>query len=119
MSGEAAGTGATPTPNETPAAGATPAITEGTPAVTPDPREEALGDKGKELLKELRTENKTLATQLKEIQDRFKADDDKVATAAKEKSDKEAADAKAALDKDKSETDKLQERLDAMQARLV
>lgn len=103
------GTGATPDPN---------AVTPD-PNATPDPREAALGDAGKELLKELRRENKELANTVKSLAERAKGEDDAAAQAEADRIAAEEADRIAAEDKDKSSDQKLEERLAAMQERLV
>lgn len=105
--------------------GATPTGDEGsgnTPeekVVTPDPREAELGDKGAELLKELRGENKTLKQTVKEITDRLKAEDDAKAKAKVDKDKADAAAIKAKDDAEKSENEKLNERLDTLNAKIV
>ena len=125
MSGEAtaSATPATPKDGDPGETGATAPGTGGNPTGNEDPgedpREAELGDKGKELLREMRTENKTLAKQLKEIQDRIKSDDD---SKAKAKEDKDKADAKSkqeAEDKEKTDLQKLQERLERSEARAL
>lgn len=123
MSGEASGS-ATPPKDQDPGetGGGNPGGTgEGTGGDNPgtDPREAELGDKGKELLKELRGENKNLAKQVKELLERQKSDDD---AKAKAKADKDKADAdaaKAKADAEKTEIEKLQERLARSEARAL
>lgn len=116
---EEAGTGATPEATKNQDPGTNDPGTGGNGDPGNDPREADLGDKGKELLREMRQTIKDLESQVKGVTDRTKADDD---AAAKKKADKEKADADAAKAKDdaeKTEIQKLQERLDKADARAL
>lgn len=100
MSEEA--TGATPT-GENPGAN---------PGGGSDPRESHLGDKGTELLREMRQQLKDQAAELNALKSRNQTDDDKAAQAEKDRLAKVEADRIAAENKDKSALELLERRLE-------